>query len=163
MLIYLDSSAILKRYLEEQGSEVADVVFDKAQAGSLEIGFNIINTGEVLGIIDKHRRRGQLTLSEQQASLEKFFGETLRLLNIRTLQVHPCSFSIVTDAWDLIFSHQLYIIDALQITSAREMNSDILLTGDKRLAAAASKENLPAYNIEEEAEAIFEKLSSLIS
>lgn len=159
MLIYLDSSTILKRYLEELGSAVTDTVFDKAQSGILDIGFNVLNTGEVIGIIDKYRRRGDLSASESQRSLEKLFGESLRLLNIKKLHIHPCSFSVVIEAWDLVIKHQLYIVDAIQITSARQMNSDMFLSGDKKLILVAKKEKLNAFNIESENKTILRELT----
>ncbi|MFQ5981176.1 MAG: type II toxin-antitoxin system VapC family toxin [Candidatus Heimdallarchaeota archaeon] len=154
MLIYLDSSAILKRYLEEAGSDTADKIFDRTQAGSFEIGFNIINTGEVLGIFDKHERRGSLSPSAKQKALEKYFGEMMRLLDLRTLTVHPCSFSVIIRSWDLVLRHQIYIVDALQIVSAQQMKADVFLSGDKKLIDAALAENLIAFNIESEEEKI---------
>ena len=33
--LYLDTSAILKRYVNEPGTEMADEIFDKAETGEL--------------------------------------------------------------------------------------------------------------------------------
>lgn len=37
MLIYLDSSAIVKRYIKEAGTEIMDLVFEDAEAGRIKI------------------------------------------------------------------------------------------------------------------------------
>jgi len=52
--VYLDSSALVKRYVSEPGTGV-DYVFDKGWAGEVSIISSIWNIGEVL---DERRRRG---------------------------------------------------------------------------------------------------------
>ena len=56
--IYLDSSALTKRYLYEAGSSAVDEIFRGAEAGDLVVAFSIWNIGEVLGVLDARRRRG---------------------------------------------------------------------------------------------------------
>lgn len=43
--VYLDSSAIVKRYVSEKGSEAVDFIFDNAEAEKAKISFSIWNVG----------------------------------------------------------------------------------------------------------------------
>ena len=59
--LYLDTSAIVKRYVAEPGTETVDAIFDKAETGELTIALSLWNIGETLGVLDERRRRGWLT------------------------------------------------------------------------------------------------------
>jgi len=50
--VYLDSSAIVKRYISEPGTPVADKIFDKCWEGELLIATSIWNIGEDVAIIN---------------------------------------------------------------------------------------------------------------
>jgi|YelNatPaOPRAMG01_1025707.scaffolds.fasta_scaffold78184_2 predicted nucleic acid-binding protein len=53
-LVYLDSCSIVKRYIEEKGSEVIDTLYEKAESGKLKFAFSIWNLSEVIGALDKY-------------------------------------------------------------------------------------------------------------
>jgi predicted nucleic acid-binding protein len=61
MLVYLDTSAIIKRYVREPGSELVNEVYEKALSGNVTLSFSVWNVGEVLGALDKYRRRQWLS------------------------------------------------------------------------------------------------------
>jgi len=52
MVAYLDSSAIVKRYVLEPGSDVVAEVYEGALDGELILSFSAWNIGEVLGVLD---------------------------------------------------------------------------------------------------------------
>jgi len=56
--LYLDTSATIKRYVVEPGTQTIDIIFDKAEAGELIISFSFWNIGEALGVLNERRRRG---------------------------------------------------------------------------------------------------------
>jgi len=56
--IYLDTSAIVKRYVVEEESASIDAFYEKVHAGRFKIGFSIWNIGEVAVVLDKYKRRG---------------------------------------------------------------------------------------------------------
>ncbi|MFX1513515.1 MAG: type II toxin-antitoxin system VapC family toxin [Promethearchaeota archaeon] len=159
MNVYLDSSAILKRYLDEIGTNIADIIFDKAQSALVTIIYNILNTGEVIGIFDKLLNMKKISEKEYKSSIEKYFGETLRLLDIKTLNVMPCKTSYIIDSWDYVTKFHLYIVDALQLATAIETKASLFISGDKRLVKVAKELSLLSYNIEFEQDEILEKLT----
>ncbi len=50
---YLDSSAIVKRYLREAGSDIVKELYMGAYNGELAVAFSIFNIGEALSVFDK--------------------------------------------------------------------------------------------------------------
>jgi len=44
-VIYLDTSAFIKRYVEEEGTEAVDRLFDSAYRGSAVLAVSVFNLG----------------------------------------------------------------------------------------------------------------------
>ena len=152
MKIYLDSSAIVKRYVSEPGTSAVDFLFDRCWAGELVIATSIWNIGEVLGVFDTKRRRGWLTEKEFRRALGNFVEETRRLLRLKVLEVFPVMTPMLTETWSLILNEHVYEADALQIRTAIYSGSNVFLSADRELVDLASKYGIKAINIEKEAE-----------
>ncbi len=82
-MVYLDSSAIVKRYILELGTEVISNVYYKALNGEVTLSFSAWNIGEALGTFDRYYRRGWLEKQDYMKATRQFIGETLRLLKIK--------------------------------------------------------------------------------
>jgi len=148
--VYLDSSALVKRYVSEPGSSGVDYVFDKGWAGEVSIISSIWNIGEVLGVLDERRRRGWLSKSEFKKVLEGFASETVRLIRLKVLEMFPVLTPIIIEAWPLILNEHIYEADALQIQTCMRSGSNLLLSGDKELVNVALKAGLKAINVKDE-------------
>lgn len=48
-IVYLDSSVIVKRYVEEPGSNIVRELYLKAYSGEVILSYSMWNIGEVLG------------------------------------------------------------------------------------------------------------------
>lgn len=155
---YLDSSAIVKRYVAEPGSSAVDLVFDKGEAGEVYIATSIWNIGEVLGVLNERRRRRWLSEAEFTKALESFASEMVKLLRLRVLEVVPILTPILVESWSLILSEHIYEADALQIQTCVYCDG-VLLSGDKSLVNIASRKGLNAINVEQEdkVKRLFEK------
>jgi len=136
--VYLDTNAIVKRYVVEEHTDRVDELYDKAHAGELIIGFSTWNIGELAGVLDKYERKGVLT--NARALFEKFIGETRLLVKLGQLKLIPLSLKIIISAISYVFKHGIYIADAIQLTSAEDF--DAFLTYDKKLAHVARTEGL---------------------
>jgi len=150
--LYLDSSAIVKRYVTEPGSGAVDDVFGSAGAGEIRIATSLWNFGEVLGVLDERLRRKWLTEDEFNRSLRNFANEVLKLIRLRVLEVVPVFGPILTETWALILNEHIYEADALQIRSCKYLDSDALLSGDSKLVTIASRMGLRALDIKDEDE-----------
>ena len=152
--VYLDSSAIVKRYVLEPGSSTVDFVFDKCWAGELSIATSIWNISEVLGVLDVRRRRGWFSEDEFREVLRNFTGEIIRLLRLKVLEIFPVLTSILIETWPLILREHIYEADALQIQTCFYSGSDILLSADRELVNVALRTGLKAVNVKDKDEVV---------
>ncbi len=140
--VYLDSSAILKRYISEKDSEIMRDLFRDAYRGEIKLAFSFWNIGEVLGIFDKKLRRGELSENDFSFLKKGFLAEVKRFTRLGVLEVVPVHSLILADAWKLIEKYHIYQADALQIVSAKYVRVERFYTADKRLHQVAIKEGL---------------------
>ena len=132
-VVYLDSSAIIKRYVYENGSEIIRAQYHEAYLGNVLLSFNIWNIGEVIGIFDKAHRQKRITKEQLNTVMSRFSDETRRLRKIGMVRIIPLSERIIEDSWDFVIKYHIYAADALQITSALEVRCNEFYTGDERL------------------------------
>ena len=142
--VYLDTSAIVKRYIQEAGSDVVAQVYSKAWLGDLRIAYSVWNIGEVLGVLDKYHTRGWLSREDYELARLEFLGETMKMLKLRILRVVPVKLALIARTWELIERHHIYQADALQIVSAKEVKASELYTADQTLCRVAREERLNA-------------------
>ncbi len=141
-IVYLDSSAIIKRYFYEPGTSILRHYYLKAYSGEIKLAYSIWNIGEVLGVFDKAKRIGRINQQEYIIAKKRFLGETKRMVKLNITIIIPVIIKVLKEAWKLIEKHHIYIADALQIASAKYINSNEFLTGDKKLYEIASSEGL---------------------
>jgi len=151
-LAYLDSSSIVKRYIEEKGSQVVDVVYEKAEAAKLRFAFSIWNAGEVLGVLDRYLSRRLLSEDDFKTALSDFLSESIKMARLGSLQILPITTKSLTESWLLILKHHLYVADALQVSTSKEAGCNLILSADEELIQIAKKEGIDAMNIETEPE-----------
>ena len=143
-IVYLDSSAVVKRYISEPGSDYVKSLYLNSYTGNVKLAFNIWNIGEVLGVFDKARMRGLITDDEYRIIKLRLLRETLRLIRLKILILIPLKRTILRDAWKIIEKYHIYQADAIQIVSAKAVNADEVVTADKRLYQVLLSEGLRA-------------------
>jgi uncharacterized protein len=136
---YLDSGALAKRYVQEEGSETMDQVFERAEKGEESVFFSTWNVGELAVVFDKYEREGLL---DAKRVMMTFLGEVKRLGKSRAAEVVPVSGSVIADVVTLTLRHHVYVADALQVASCKTVSGAGLLTADRRLAGIAREEGL---------------------
>ena len=140
--IYLDTSAIIKRYIQEAGTDIITSLYSKAWLGDVKISFSLWNIGEVLGVLDKYYKRGWLNREDYELARLEFLGETLKMLKLRVLRVVPVKPLIIAKTWRLIEKYHIYQADALQIVSAMETSVEEFYTANQILCRVGSEEKL---------------------
>lgn len=144
--LYLDTSALVKRYVQEPGTIAVDTIFDKASIGALTIATSVWNMGEAFGVFDYRRRRKLLTEHEFRVALQSLNTEVIGLMRTGALQVYPIRTSLLTEAWSLVLSQHLYQADALQIVTCNNSKSKVLITSDELLRKASEDLGLKALD-----------------
>jgi uncharacterized protein len=141
---YLDSSALAKRYVQEEGSDAMDQIFERAEKGEESVFFSTWNVGELAVVFDKYERDGLL---EAKSVMMAFLSEVKRLGKARSAEVVPISGSLIAEAVALTLKHHIYIADALQVVSCRTVTDAGFVTADRRLTGVARVEGLNAVLI----------------
>ena len=144
MRVYLDSSAIVKRYVLEEGSDVVKKHYLEALNGTAVLYFSVWNIGEVFGALDTYHRRNWLEETDYTAARESFITETVRLLKLGVAKVIPVRSRLLAESWLIVEKHHVYEADALQIVSAKNLGVDQLVSGDRRLVDISNGEGVNA-------------------
>ncbi|MGC8949354.1 MAG: type II toxin-antitoxin system VapC family toxin [Thermoprotei archaeon] len=143
-IYYLDTSAIVKRYVVEHGSEVVDEVFRDAYRGLAVASFSYWNIAEVAVVFDKYGKILGLNTRELMRNMLREIKTLNRLQKLRVVGITP---TLIKNSIQLVFKHHIYVADALQIVSAKTVGSSKFLTGDKKLAKIAEQEGLQSVYI----------------
>lgn len=150
--VYLDSSAIVKRYVAERGTEAIDRLYHRSEAGRLTLGFSLWNVGEVLGAFIRARRLGSLSDRQLGRIAASFLGETLKERGLGNLRVVPVRGDLLAGTLPLLLRHPLTQPDGLQIVTCRDIEAEALVSADERLLRAAEAEGLHALHPGDDAE-----------
>ncbi len=130
---YLDSSALVKRCVQEAGTLAVDMIFDGASVDAVVIATSVWNLGEALGVLDYRRRRRLLTEHEFRLAVQNLTSKVLGLMRTGAMQVYPVRTSLLTEAWAVILTQHGYQADALQIVTCNDSKSMVLITSDEQL------------------------------
>ena len=136
---FLDTSAVVKRYVQEAGTGWVRALSDPSAAPSLFV--SQITRVETVSAITKRERGGQLSPHHARTALADFLSD----LSIQ-YRIIAVSETLVHHATNLARSHALRGYDALQLATAAEVGSMvpslIFLSADVALNAAATREGL---------------------
>jgi predicted nucleic acid-binding protein len=159
MHAYLDTSALVKRYVEEEGTPVIDRLYEETEAGRATTSFSIWNIGEALGVFDRYHTRAVLTEEELQTTLRNITSETTKMIRLGSLQVLPITSTNLVEAWALVLRRHIYEADALQVSTARGAGCDVLFGADRHLIQVARDEGINAIDIAREPEEALSRIS----
>ena len=140
MILYLDASALVKRYVTESGSkEVGEAIVSADLVGTA-----IISRAEVAAALAKAVRVGALKYRGARASLQAFRKEWLDLIRIQITE------SVISRADELAWEHNLRGYDAVHLASAslwqETMGEQVTMaTFDQTLWKAAEKVELVPF------------------
>jgi len=108
MILYLDASALVKRYVAEPGTrEVAEAI-----AGAEVVGTSLISRAETSAALGKAVRIGALTRQEAASALQVFRSEWANLVRVQATEV------LVARADELAWELGLRGYDAVHLASA---------------------------------------------
>jgi len=134
MIVYLDASALVKRYIEEPGTPEVEEAIAEAEI----VGTSIISRAEVSAALAKAVRAKTLTEKQAESALQVFRNEWSNLVRIRATEY------LLARADALAFQIGLRGYDAVHLASAllwnEGMDEDVTMaTFDLKLWEAAVK------------------------
>jgi predicted nucleic acid-binding protein len=137
VILYLDASALVKRYIVERGSaEVAAAI-----AGSETVGTSIISRAETAAALAKAVRVGTLSRDEAASALQVFRSEWPNLVRVQPTEM------LIARADALAWELGLRGYDAVQLASALSWQDGLsdrvmMATFDRKLWQAAQRSGL---------------------
>lgn len=131
-MVYLDTSALAKRYLNETGSEEFEAYLTAQGVGRI----STLTVVEMWCLLARRRREGSIDAGLEARIVAAFEEDILTgVLSIRRLQDE--------DVWeaarlvDELRDHALRTLDALHLASARAAGVEEVATADRAMASAA--------------------------
>ena len=147
-MIYLDTSAFVKRYHTEEGSEVVNKIFDEGKKGNKKIHISYWVISETVNALDKHFNRGGFTKEELKKVMGSLFYDIYSGIKEGYLIVSEISPEILTASWDYIIEEHLSAGDALHLVTALYHGCTEFMAADKKLLRVAEKKGFKVINPE---------------
>ena len=125
--VFLDSSALAKRYMEEPGSDRLEEILASASA----LGVSVVCVTEVISALARRRRERKLLPQQYLKAKQALFED------IEEASVINLTDQVVARAVALLERWPLRSSDSLHVASAAEWSADLLVSADDRQCRAA--------------------------
>ncbi len=132
---FLDTSALVKRYVQETGSRWIANLFD--QTLKHEIFVAVITPVELISAITRRSRAGNISPSNTLAALSNFKVDLMT--QYQEVNLTP---GVISTAIDLAEKHGLRGYDAVQLAAALETNTLLVANGLPPLIFVSADSNL---------------------
>lgn len=144
MRLYLDTSALVKLYVEEEGSPLVRKAVEEAEA----VATSIIGYVEARAAFARRHREKRISLPDYRRVIRDFESDWDRYLVLQATDI------LIRRAGRLAEAHNLRAYDAIHLASAtvlRQRLADTLsfASWDSQLQAAALREGLDLVHIRE--------------
>lgn len=144
MNLYADTSALIKKYVQETGSEQVMALF----SGSPVIGTTALTQAEMASAMAKAVRLGWVDEPEMAAAWQDFLAHWPAYVRL------PVSSGMIERAASIAWQHGLRAYDAIQLASAlawRDMVGEAVVFAcfNEHLLKAARQEGLQVWSGEE--------------
>lgn len=137
MKIYLDTSALIKNYIEESGSDAITNIMHEAD----NIYVSYITRIECISTFRRILRENNITAAEYKELKDELLHDVKYFTEIENKTAFD-------NCEEVIDKYQLKTLDSIQLSSAIYIKDDldIFICCDIKLNDAARNERLPVYN-----------------
>ncbi len=127
MNVFLDSSALAKRYIDESGSDRVEEILSMASS----LGVSVLCLTEVISALCRRRRERKLTPRQYRSA------KAALLADIADASVVYVTDEVAALAVDLLEEWPLRSSDSLHIASATQWSADLFVSADRKQCVAA--------------------------
>jgi predicted nucleic acid-binding protein len=135
---FFDTSALVKRYHEEEGTDSVDEILDQ---DGVEVLISSLTVIETVSAFRRKYNRGEISESEMEQLISVFFQEALDEFVILPLEESLLNFS-----FELVLEDDLRTLDSMQLSAAlslaQEMEDLVFVTADEDLAKIGKRHTL---------------------
>jgi hypothetical protein len=125
--VFLDSSALAKRYVQERGSDRVEEILSSASS----LGVSVICISEVVSALCRRRREGKLSQQQYLKAKQALFED------IEDASIVNVTDDVVARAVELLERWPVRSSDSLHVASAAEWSAELFVSADERQCAAA--------------------------
>lgn len=139
---FLDTSALVKRYHSEKGTDKIDKIFSQNDRA---IVISSISITEMVSALNRKKEDKIISKEDLDIALSKFFHDAIKDFLVLELDGEHIKGSIM-----LVLKRNIRTLDALQLAVALGMKElkVTFVCADKKLASVAEKEGLQTINPE---------------
>jgi predicted nucleic acid-binding protein len=151
-MLYLDSSALVKRFVQEEGSEAVTSRFERGET----IYTSVLSFAEVHAAIGRKYRDRELSINEKEKLVDEFQADWFFSLSILELTTHTmialpalCEQYFLKASDAIHLSAAIWLKDSIRVhTKGSEGSGNIVEFGvsDRRLGEAALKCGFQVFN-----------------
>jgi len=142
---FLDTSALVKRYYDEPGTETVD----RLVSSEMPTAISSLSVIETTSTFRRKYNRDEITESDTNALLGEFFREALD-----DFMIIPLDESLTQFSFELVTAHDLRTLDSLQLSAALSLSTDeeapVFVCADSDLVSTAKQHGLDTVNPEAE-------------
>lgn len=145
---FLDTSAVVKRYIPEIGSKWIQAITDISSGNGIII--SRLTTVELVSALARRQRNTVISASDFTALRQAFLYDIAdKRHSVKTYFIINLTKDVLAEAQDLIVRHPLRALDSIQLACALKASKSqqyglfTFVTADKNLLAAATAEGLP--------------------
>lgn len=139
---FLDTSALVKRYCEEDGTDTVDRLIE---SGDSEIIISSLAIIEAVSAIRRKQNNDDISQADVNALVSRLFAETLERFAVVPLEDAVFEFS-----FDLVLEDDLRTLDSLQLSTglsvAKGLDGLVFVTADATLATVGETRGLDVLN-----------------
>jgi uncharacterized protein len=125
--VFLDSSALAKRYIQETGSDRVEAILSSSSA----LGVSVICLSEVVSALCRRRRERELSRPQYLEAKQALLSD------IEDASVVAITDEVVSRAVELLERSPLRSSDSLHVACAIEWSAQLFVSADGRQCAAA--------------------------
>lgn len=137
MRVFFDTSALTKRYVEEDGSEQVRALCAEADA----LGVSVLVVPELTSTLCRLVREGRLSSQDYQSLKSAVQAD------LSDAELCDLSQDVFEQTIRCLESHPLRALDALHVGSALVYQPDFFVSADRRQAEAAGHEGLAVVDL----------------
>ncbi|MFA6036563.1 MAG: type II toxin-antitoxin system VapC family toxin [Legionellales bacterium] len=139
MKVYFDTSAFIKRYLLEQGSEQVPLILNKASA----LALSALSLPEMISALTRLKHEKKLTTHLYQTIKNKIYDDLTNII------LYPMTPQVITLTTEIIENNKVKTLDAIHIASASVWMCDYFVSADKIQISVAKKIGLKIIDVSE--------------
>ncbi|WP_069472497.1 type II toxin-antitoxin system VapC family toxin [Candidatus Marithrix sp. Canyon 246] len=142
MIIYFDSSALIKSLIEEPGSvSIRNFLLEVAQLEKTVIFVtSAVTKAEILAALSAIRRGRHLSQKKFEKAVADF------KIRWKAFFIPEVTSFLIDNSGEIGLNHKIKGCDAFQLASALEVETDIFISTDNDLNVAASENGLFVWN-----------------